>query len=71
MAKVSRVNACVELEGVNVRKQGIEKIITEPPALSFIEAEAVYQVLFGFVKNLDLHFLVSSRILLLASFQSP
>ena len=71
MSEVSRVYTCVELEGINVRKQGIEEIIAEPPALSFIEAKAIDQVLLGFVKNLDLHFLVSSRILLLALFQSP
>ena len=70
MIEVPGMNACVESEGVNVRKQGIEEIVAEARRLKFIEAEAFDQVQFGLVKNLDFH-RVRSRILRLASVQSP
>jgi hypothetical protein len=40
IAEVPGVNACVESEGVNVRKQGIEKIVAEAGRLGLIEAKA-------------------------------
>jgi len=55
ITEVSRVNACVELKGIYVGEDGIEKVITKTFVLSLVETEAVDKILFGFVKNLNLH----------------
>ena len=41
MTEVSRVDACEELKGVNVREERVEEIIAESLTLSFIEEKAV------------------------------
>jgi len=69
VTEMQGVNACMKPKGVDVRKKGIEKVITESRRLALEEPVAVNEVLLGLVKNLDLH-LVESRILCFASDQS-
>lgn len=59
LAEVPLVNVRVELEGINVRLQGVEEVVAQPCRLSFVEAEAVEHVPFRFVKNFDLHWACS------------
>jgi len=68
-AELDGVNACMKLQGVDVREKGVEEVIAESRHLALVEPVAVNEVLLGLVQNLDPH-LVRSRILCFASAQS-
>jgi hypothetical protein len=69
VAKVLRVDAGENPEGVDVGEEGVEEVVPQPPALAFVEPEAIEEVFLGVVQDLDSH-LARRRILRLARAQS-
>ena len=70
VAEMLGVDARVQVWRVNVRKEGVQKVVPKPFRLGLVEPKAVNEVLFGHIEDQDLHF-ARPRILRLASVQSP
>lgn len=55
VADVDRMDACIETERIDVGEERVKELVAEALALRLVEPEAVDQILFGFVEELDVH----------------
>ena len=49
------VNTSIEIERLYVRKERVEKILTEPFRLMLIKVETINQIFLGRIKDLNSH----------------
>jgi hypothetical protein len=53
MTEMQRMNAGVKLQRLNIRENGVEKVVSQSSGLHLVKISAMYQIILGLVQYPD------------------